>query len=34
MKKEYYEIETDGFYGAYYENKTTSNKALILMLGD
>lgn len=34
MKKEYYEIETDGFYGAYYENKTPSNKALILMLGD
>lgn len=34
MKKIYFTVEKDGFFGAYFANKTASEKALILMLGD
>jgi len=34
MKKQYYNPETDGFYGAFYECPTASDKGMILMLGD
>ncbi len=34
MKKTYFTVEIDGFFGAYFANKTASEKALILMLGD
>lgn len=34
MKKEYFSVEKDGFYGAYFPNKTKTNKGIILMLGD
>ena len=34
MKKQYYSPENDGFYGAFYECPSPSEKAMILMLGD
>ena len=34
MKKQYYSITTDGFYGAFYECPAYSEKAVRLMLGD
>jgi len=34
MKKTYFTVENDGFYGAYFKCKSDSNKAVILMLGD
>ena len=34
MKKVYFGPETDGFYGVYYPNLNTTNKAMIVMLGD
>ncbi len=34
MKRQYFFVQTDGFYGAYYENKQPSNMAFIVMLGD
>ena len=34
MKKEYFSVEKDGFYGAYFPDKTKTNKGIILMLGD
>lgn len=34
MKKVHFEIETDGFYGAYWKCKSKSDAAMILMLGD
>lgn len=34
MKKISFEVEEDGFYGAYWKNKNKSNSALIAMLGD
>lgn len=34
MKREYFTVEKDGFYGAYFANKNISNKAMIVMLGD
>lgn len=34
MKKIYFTPEKDGFYGAYFENKKKTDKAMILMLGD
>lgn len=34
MKHIHFEPETDGFYGAYWENKKTSEAALIMMIGD
>lgn len=34
MKKVYFVPEKDGFYGAYFENRTKTDKAMILMLGD
>ena len=34
MKRDYYNTEKDGFYGAYYENPKKCEKGVILMLGD
>lgn len=34
MKKEYFSIEKDGFYGAYYENRSRTDRCMIAMLGD
>ncbi len=34
MKHIHFDVETDGFYGAYWENKNTSDMAVIAMLGD
>lgn len=34
MKTEYFCIEQDGFYGAYYENAAFANTAFIAMIGD
>ncbi len=34
MKKTYFSVEKDGFYGAYFKCSQYSNKAVILMLGD
>ena len=34
MKKEYFNVEKDGFYGVYFENEKLCNRAVILMLGD
>ena len=34
MKKIYFDVETDGFYGAYWECPTQSEHVLIAMLGD
>lgn len=34
MKREYFDTEKDGFYGAYFKNPKTSSKGVILMFGD
>lgn len=34
MKKQYFSLERDGFYGVYYPNPSPSKKAFIAMLGD
>ena len=34
MKREYFDTEKDGFYGAYFKNPKPSSKGVILMLGD
>ncbi len=34
MKHIHFDVETSGFYGAYWENEKTTNKAIIAMLGD
>lgn len=34
MKHLHFEPEADGFYGAYWESKSTSDTAMIAMLGD
>ncbi|MBS5542565.1 MAG: acyl-CoA thioester hydrolase, partial [Ruminococcus sp.] len=34
MKKRYFDVETDGFYGAYWKCKTGSDCAMIAMIGD
>lgn len=34
MKRTYFAVEKDGFYGAYFENKKKTDKAMILMMGD
>ena len=34
MKKVYYGVEKEGFYGAYFESKDPSNRCMIAMLGD
>ena len=34
MKKRYFDVETDGFYGAYWKCKTDSDCAMIAMIGD
>lgn len=34
IKKEYYSVEKDGFYGAYYENSAPADCCMIAMLGD
>ena len=34
MKKVYYSVEKEGFYGAYFESKDPSNRCMIAMLGD
>ena len=34
MKHIHFEPETDGFYGAYWENQTAADAAMIVMLGD
>lgn len=34
MKKEYFSVEKDGFFGAYFRNEKSCNRAMILMLGD
>lgn len=34
MKKLYFNLEQDGFYGAYFENPVKTDSAMILMLGD
>ena len=34
MKREYYDTDKDGFYGAYFSNPKQCDKGVILMLGD
>lgn len=34
MRKQYFSVEQDGFFGAYFENPQKADKAMILMLGD
>ena len=34
MKKRHFDMETDGFYGAYWKCKTGSDCAMIAMIGD
>ena len=34
MKKRHFDVETDGFYGAYWKCKTGSDYAMIAMIGD
>lgn len=34
MRKMYFTLEKNGFYGAYFENREKTDKAMILMLGD
>ena len=34
MKREYFNREQDGFYGAYHLNSQKCHRAVILMLGD
>ena len=34
IKREYFNTEQDGVYGAYYPNSQTCHRAVILMLGD
>ena len=34
MNRVYFDVEKDGFYGAYFKNENTSDRAIILMLGD
>ena len=34
MKKRHFDVETDGFYGAYWKCKTDSDCAMIAMIGD
>ena len=34
MKREYFNTETNGFYGAYFKNTKQCSRAVILMLGD
>ena len=34
MKREYFNTEQDGFYGAYYPNSQTCHRAVIQMFGD
>ncbi len=34
MKAKYYDLNNNGFYGIYYENPTSANKAFIAMIGD
>ena len=34
MKKRHFDVETDGFYGAYWKCKTGSGCAMIAMIGD
>lgn len=34
MKKVYFDVEKDGFYGVYFQNDNLCNRAMILMLGD
>ena len=33
MKKRHFDVETDGFYGAYWKCKTGSDCAMIAMIG-
>ena len=34
MKKRHFDVETDGFYGAYWKCKSDSGCAMIAMIGD
>ena len=34
MKREYFDMKKDGFYGAYFRNPKACSKGVILMLGD
>ena len=34
MKKRHFDVETDGFYGAYWKCKSDSDCAMIAMIGD
>ena len=34
MNRVYFDVERDGFFGAYFKNENTSDRAIILMLGD
>ena len=34
MKKRHFDVETDGFYGAYWKCKTGSDSVMIAMIGD
>ena len=34
LQRQYYTPAPDGFYGAFYESPTPTDKAIILMLGD
>ena len=34
MKKRHFDVESDGFYGAYWKCKTGSDCAMIAMIGD
>lgn len=33
-EKKYFDVENDGFYGAYFKNEKFSDRAVILMLGE
>ena len=34
MKRDYYQTDKDGFYGAYFGNPKQCSKGMIMMLGD
>ena len=34
MKRDYFSMEQDGFYGAYYENPIRTDRCMIALLGD
>ena len=34
VKREYFSVEKDGFFGAYYENPLGADRCMIALLGD